>query len=480
MIDLLNVKKIGLWLGPVLFLLLILIHPDTLMSGVGWKVAALAIWMITWWITEAVPIPITSLLPMIGFPLLGIFNIKEATAPYASPIIFLFMGGFMIALALERHNLHKRIALNLIKITGLNGNGIILGFMIATAILSMWISNTATAVMMLPIALSVVGLVNANNSTGAGYSKFKTGLMLSIAYAANIGGIGTLIGTPPNVVLAGYINSFYNVDIGFLDWMKIGIPVMLLLLLVTYLLLTRVFYKNNLGRIEGADIMFKKELDTIGRWSNEERAVASIFGLTAMGWILKQQINQLIGQPLLTDTTTAMIGGVAMFMVPIDKKGKMLMQWEDMIKLPWGILILFGGGLCLAKAMESVGIVNLIGDAVASYQGVSQWTILILTTSIVLFMTELMSNVALITIFIPVLIGIASGMGINPYLLCIPATMAASCAFMMPISTPPNAVVFSSGFIRMRQMIKIGFALNIISIIVMVLAGLTVVSWVFG
>ncbi|MDH5475668.1 MAG: DASS family sodium-coupled anion symporter [Cyclobacteriaceae bacterium] len=471
-------KYISLVLGPLAFFLILYLHPNLYLETEGWKVLALAAWMITWWVTEAVPISITAILPMIVFPLLGVFDIKDATSPYASSIIFLFMGGFMLALAMEQHNLHKRIALSIIKITGVSGNGIILGFMIATASLSMWISNTATAVMMLPIALSVVGLLEKTYK--AEYlNQFKLGLLLSIAYSANIGGIGTIIGTPPNVVLVGYMESFYDISIDFLDWMLVGIPVVIVLLMITYFLIVKVLFPIKELEVSGANQLLENEINKLGKWTNEQKMVAVVFALTAIGWVFKQQINQLIGEPLLNDTVTAMMGGVAMFSLPINKKGKMLMEWEAMKRLPWGILILFGGGICLAKGMEKSGVVNLLAETVSGDGKMAMWVVIAILTAIMLFMTEIMSNVALTTIFIPVVIGITNGLGISPFYLVVPVTMAASCAFMMPISTPPNAVVFSSGFIRVRDMMKAGFILNVISVIVLVIAALTFVKWIW-
>ena len=472
------IRFIPLFLGPAAFLLLYNFHPDSIVTEDGWKVLSLAIWMMIWWISEAVPIPVTALLPMIGFPMLEIFSIQESTSPYASSIIFLFMGGFMLALAMEHHNLHKRIALNIIRITGVNGQGIILGFMIATAVLSMWISNTATAVMMLPIALSVVNLLDKSYDKKQ-LQKFKLALFLSIAYSANIGGIGTIIGTPPNVVLAGYMESFYGISINFVDWLKVGVPVVLLLLTVTYLLLVKVLFPVQSLSGSGAQELLEQEIQALGKWTLEQKVVAIIFGLTAFGWIFKQQINQVLGQNLLNDTVTAMTGGVLMFCIPVKKDGQLLMEWKSMKKLPWGILILFGGGLCLAKGMEKSGIVTLLSDVVAADNQMSLWLVITLLTTIMLFTTEVMSNVALTTIFIPVVIGIANGLNINPFYLTVSVTMASSCAFMMPISTPPNAVVFSSGYIRMRDMIRAGVLLNVISVIVLVIVAHTLVRWVW-
>jgi sodium-dependent dicarboxylate transporter 2/3/5 len=402
--------------------------------------------------------------------MLGIFTVTEATSSYASPIIFLFMGGFMIALGLEKHNLHMRIALGLLKITGTSGNGIVLGFLISTALLSMWISNTATAVMMLPIASSVVALLSSKAGQIESEKKFAISLMLCIAYAANIGGTMTLIGTPPNVVMAGYLNQLLGIQIGFAQWMMIGVPTGIFLLACTYFLLTKVLFVNNLKTIDGSAQMIKIEFEKLGRITKPEMMVIIIFAITTTGWIFKQQINALFGGNILTDHITAMIGGILMFSAPTSfKNNEYLMSWEDTKRLPWGILLLFGGGMALANGLAEVGIIDLIGAFVSTQSGVHIIVLMVIVTALVLIMTEFMSNVALITIMIPVIIGIAQGLGINPMILVVPATLASSCAFMMPISTPPNAIVFSSGHIKMRDMLRAGFALNLISIIVLTL-----------
>ena len=445
----------------------------------AWRVLGVALWMVAWWISEAAPLAVTALLPIILFPALGVFQVKEATAPYASPVIFLFMGGFFIALGLEEHGLHKRIALGLIKITGTSANGIILGFMIATGFLSMWISNTATTIMMLPIAASVVKLVQHDSLDSNGFSKFALALMLGIAYAANIGGLATIIGTPPNVVFAGYAQELLHTEIGFADWMMVGVPVSLVLLTITYILLTQLLYKNRLGQMSNAEALIKREIHQLGKWKREERMVALVFALTAFMWIVKEPLNNVLGFTLLNDTVTAMIGGLLMFIIPMDGKAEQkLLIWKATERLPWGILLLFGGGMTLAKAMEKTGIVDLISDVISQNHFSILIIFLILITTM-LFLTELMSNVALATVFIPIVIAIAEGANIDPLVLSIPVAMAASCAFMMPISTPPNAIVFSSGHIRMTQMVKAGIWLNIISVLVLFLAAQTLVGWIW-
>ncbi|MGD1958646.1 MAG: SLC13 family permease [Fulvivirga sp.] len=469
-------KIIGFTFGPFIFTVLLFLFGE---SDIG-RVLALAVWMITWWITEAAPIPVTALLPLVLLPYLGIFTVAESTAPYASPIIFLFMGGFMIALGLEKHNLHQRIALNLIKITGTSGNGIILGFMIATALLSMWISNTATTVMMLPIATSVVQLLLKDNEMNKSDKRFALGLMLSIAYAANIGGTMTIIGTPPNVVMTGYLSELVEFEMNFSQWLPIGLPAGLSILVCTYFLITRVLFSNGIRKIEGSHALIQDKLQSLGKFSKEEKLVTFVFTLTALCWVFKPNINVLIGYPFLSDATTAMAGGILMFIMPINfKKSKFLVRWEDTQRLPWGILILFGGGMTLAKGMEKSGIIQVIGEYVAQNSELGILSLIAIVTTIVLFMTELMSNVALVTIFIPVIIGVAGGLGINPLYLVIPATIASSCAFMMPISTPPNAIVFASGHIKIRDMMRAGVLLNIVSILILVLIGKWLVPLLF-
>lgn len=466
-----KLQYIALALGPIVFITIQWANPQFWFPEIGWDVFSIALWMIIWWIFEAIPIFATALLPMILFPVTGVFSLVDATSPYASPIIFLFMGGFMLALAMEKHQLHRRIALSLIRLTGTNANGIILGFMLATAVLSMWISNTATAVMMLPIALSVVKLLEFSENQFSGFNRFKTALFLSIAYSANVGGMATIIGTPPNVVLVGLVKSILNIEIGFSNWLIIGIPSTAVMLFLIYQMLTKILFKHGIKKIEKAELFISQELKKLGNWSKEEKWVAVIFGITAFCWIAKSQINSLLGADILNDTVTAMSGGMATFLVPLNKSGKMLMNWEDMKNLPWGILILFGGGMVLAKAMEEAGFVDMIGEAIGQYQNIPVWALVLILTALALFLTEIMSNVALTTIAIPMVLSIANGLDVEPLLLAIPVAMATSCAFMMPISTPPNAIVFSSGYINIKQMVRAGILLNIIAVVVLVLAG---------
>ncbi len=478
-------KQVGFFLGPSLFLLLEFLLPSSLFTQNAIHVLAIAGWLVTWWISEAAPIPVTALLPLILFPALGIMTMTDAAMPYANPVIFLFMGGFMIALALEKHRLHERIALNLIRITGTSGNGIILGFTLATALLSMWISNTATALMMLPIALSVIDLLRQPESElGAALSKnekyFALGLMLSIGYSASIGGMATIIGTPPNVVFAGFMREFYQTDLEFGRWMLVGLPVTFLTLFSAYFLITRVLYPNKMKSVPGSELLITNRLLALGKMKKEEKRVLMVFALTSFCWIFQNLINSFFDGKVLNDTNIAMTGGILMFLVPSNfKRSEFLLDWEYTKRLPYGILILFGGGICLAKGMETTGIVNLIGETVANRNAMSVWMLAGILAAIALFLTEIMSNVALVTIFIPVVFGIANGLGINPLILGMPVTFAASCAFMFPISTPPNAIVFSSGHIAMKDMVRAGVLLDIVSLVIIILTTVTLVSCVY-
>ena len=473
-------KRIGLILGPLSFVMAILLSPNDLLNPLAWRVIGVALWMIIWWATEAAPIAVTALLPIVLFPLIGVFSIDAATAPYANKIIFLFMGGFMLGLGMERHNLHKRIALNLILKTGTSPNGIILGFMLTTAFISMWISNTATTVMMLPIGMSIINLLEIDQKASAPKRKFALGLMLSIAYAANVGGTATIIGTPPNVAWVGFMSNMVGYEITFSTYLLIGLPICFVMLLIVYFMITRVLYPSKIGTLSASTDIIEEQLRSLGHMSGAEKKVAIIFIGTALTWILRGSLNRLFGTDLLNDAMIAMTGGGLMFITPIHiNRNEFLLEWEYTKKLPWGILLLFGGGLSLAKAMEESNIVQTIGEVIAGSGEVNSILLIAGLTAFMLFMTEVMSNVALTVIFVPVVIGISQNLGINPMYLTVPVTLAASYAFMMPISTPPNAIVFSSGMIRMKDMIRAGIWLNIIAIILLVILSQTLVPLIY-
>jgi sodium-dependent dicarboxylate transporter 2/3/5 len=459
-------KTIGLLLGPMVFFSALVFQPDTFSTD-AWKVICVASFMLVWWVSEAVPIPVTSLLPILLLPWLDVMPISEAAEPYASDIVFLFLGGFMLALALEKWNLHRRIALNIVRITGTGANRIILGFMLATAALSMWISNTATAVMMLPIALSVVNLLlKDEENTSKGVRNFALVLMLGIAYGANVGGIATLIGTPPNIVMAGILKTNHGIDISFFEWMKVGLPFSLVMLFVTYWFLTYVLFPNKLGTFKKAEAIIDREIKALGPLTHQEVRVLVIFVGTALLWIFRKVINDNLSFIELTDAGIAIFASVMLFVVFVgDKTQKSLLAWKDTEKLPWGILLLFGGGLSLANALKVVGLIDMIGDSFTGLGEVNPLWIILGLATVSLFLTELMSNVALTSVFVPLVAAVAVGVGQDPLDYAVPVTLAASCAFMLPMSTPPNAIVFASGHISVAQMVRGGIVLNIVAIL---------------
>lgn len=461
-------SKIGLFLGPILFFVLISI-PQIVVTESADAVIAVALWMIIWWVTEAVSISVTALLPLLLFPILKIMPIGDVGANYGSPIVFLFFGGFVMALALEKVNLHKRIALNIIRLTGTTANRVVLGFMIATAVLSMWISNTASTVVMLPIAMSVIHLLIEDAD---GFTKrdrnFALSVMLGIAFAANAGGIATVIGTPPNSVLIGLLENEYQIEISFLKWMLIGLPFSLIMIAICYFVLVKWFFPTKNLKFKASKTIIHEELGKLGPTSGKEKMVLIIFGVTVFLWVFRTMINSLIPSLGLSDTLISIFAAITLFTLPYNlKTGDFILKWQDTQKLAWGILILFGGGLSLANGMSVSGIVDLVAAAIAQSNLSILFTASLLIV-LMLFMTELMSNVALVAVLAPVVAGIAIGLGVPITYLLIPITIASSCAFMLPMATPPNAIVFASGYIKVHEMARAGFILNIISVLLLI------------
>ena len=462
-------KQIGLILGPSFFIFLQFLTLDGLSSQVT-TVIALAAWMICWWITEAVSISVTALLPLVVFPLFDIMSMNEVGANYGSSIVFLFFGGFVLALALEKVNLHKRIALNIIHKTGTTPNRVILGFMIATAFMSMWISNTASTVVMLPIALSVIQLLVKSDGVFTKEERhFSLSVMLGIAFSANAGGIATVIGTPPNSVLIGLLENEYNMEISFLKWMIIGLPFSATMIGIIYLVLTRWMFPNKGIEFASSNALIAQKLSDLGPTSPQEKHVLRIFALTVFLWVFRTLINSFFPSLGLSDTMISVGCAIALFSIPHQfKKGVFILKWEDTSRLAWGILILFGGGLALAKGMSTTGIVALITDGIANANLNVLLTVSLLIL-LMLFMTELMSNVALVAVLAPVVAGIAIGLEIPILYLLIPVTMASSCAFMLPMATPPNAIVFASGYVKVAQMARVGIFINLIAVTLLIL-----------
>lgn len=431
------------------------------------KVIAFAVLMISLWVTEALPMPAVAMLPLVLFPLFKISTIEATAGGYANPVIFLFMGGFMLGLAIEKCNLHKRIALNIVRITGTSGNRIILGFIISTGLISMWLSNTATTMMMFPIALSVVKVIEVNHLHKEGVKNFALSIMIAIALASNFGGIATLIGTPPNVAYAGFINKKYNYTIAFVDWLLLCMPLAILLLFSLYMVMVKWLYPNHMKSDETTTTIIRNEITGLGNYNKAEKRVLIIFCCTAFLWITKDLLNQYI--PLkLDDNMIALMGAITLFIVPNGKNGEALLEWKDTKNMAWGILLLFGGGIALAGALEKAGLMLQLGQWFAGF-GSNTLLLIFMVTLISLFVSEVMSNVAQVIVFAPVVSALAEAAHIHPLQLGIPMTLAASCASMLPMGTPPNAIAFSSGYIKLKDMTRVGFVMNIISVILITL-----------
>ena len=470
-------KNIGFFLGILgALVVLFLPNPETL-SIEAHRAAAIFVWMGIWWATEAVPIAITALIPLVFFPLLGVSSIESTAAPYANKNVFLFLGGFFLSIAIQKCNLHKRIALTVLKYTGTKGRSIIGGFMLSSCLLSMWIMNTSTTIMLLPIGLAIITVVKESMHDLSEIDKinFQVALLLGIAYAANIGGIATLIGTAPNMALNGFMEEQYGVSISFLDWMKVGLPVSLILLPLTWFTLTRISFPVNFETSAETQEAIQTMRESIGKTKTPEKRVFIIFLITALLWVFRSPINDIPGMEGLTDPGIAMLCGLTLFLTPSggDQEHNLL-QWKDAEKgVPWGILLLFGGGLTLAAAAQNTGLAAWIGNLMPV--GLSMVFLVVIFTTLIIFLTELTSNLATTATFLPIVAVIATQFGFNPLLLTASIAIAASCAFMLPVATPPNAIVFGSELIKVPQMMRAGIAINIIAIVIVSLAGIYLV-----
>ncbi len=465
-------------------------------------VGAVATLMAVWWMTESMPLSVTSLLPIVLFPVLTALEVAEVTAPYANPIVFLFLGGFLIAIAMQKWNLHRRIALLTLARVGTHPRQIILGLMIATAFLSMWVSNTATTLMMLPIGLSVLTLV-VENSRNAGTRAesaamteeirsgkaisdviedrdvriFGVALVLAIAWAATIGGLGTLLGSPPNAIVAGYISEELGRTVGFAQWMMLGVPIVIVFIGLAWLLITRVIFRFHLDEVPGGKELIDEEIAALGPMSQGEKTVLGVFLTAAFFWIVPGLLSgigtlgeQLPWLELFDDTVVAIAAGVLLFLIPGDKQGNMTLEWNDAEEgLPWGVLLLFGGGLSLAAAVAGTGLDAWFGAQVSGLGALPIVLLLAVVVTIVLLLTEITSNTATAATFIPILGGVAVGIGVDPMTLLIPAALAATCAFMLPVGTPPNAIVFATGQVKITEMVRGGVVLNIVGVVLITL-----------
>jgi sodium-dependent dicarboxylate transporter 2/3/5 len=479
-------RTLALAAGPLLAAAVLLLPEASGLSTAGHRTGAAAVWMAVWWITEAVPIPVTALLPLVLFPGMGVLSMSDSAAPYANEIIFLFMGGFFLAAAMESCGLHRRIALGIIHRVGLSPARVVLGFMVATAFLSMWISNTATTAMMLPIGVAVADLLRGEGDR----QDFNLGiaLMLGMAYGASVGGVATLIGTPPNAIFAAAASELLGVEIGFGEWMLVGLPVAIVMIPAGWFVLVRVMYRP--GPLAGdAASLLDAEIRELGPASRAERRVAAVFILTALAWILRapKEVGSVVVpglqqlSPGLRDSTIAMAASLVLFMAGRgDGTGQPLLTWTRARRIPWGVLLLFGGGLSLARAMETSGLSQWIGGGVAALGTVNLVLLFALVATLFVFLTELTSNAATATMAMPVLVGAAMAMGMAPLPFMIVATLASSMAFMLPVATPPNAIVFGSSYLNIAHMARAGFVMNLVAIAVVTLAAWLIVPGVFG
>lgn len=467
---------VGLISGPALFILTLLFFRPEGLSAAGLAVLASTIWIAVWWMTEAIPIPVTSLLPIILLPMTGGLDIDATTSAYGNDTIFLFMGGFMVALAMEKWNLHRRIALNIISLIGTNTDRIILGFMVATGFLSMWISNTATAMMMVPIGLAIIYQVSDalqdDQSIDTSKENFSFGkaMMLGIAYSASLGGIATIIGTPPNAALAAMLKQMYGIELSFATWMLFGVPIAWIFIAIAWVYLVKFAFPLKVKALPGGKEIIQKEKENLGYASYEEKAVFVVFVLTALAWITRSFVLIELN-PNIDDAIIAMAAAVVLFIIPAkNKKGDFLLDWTTAVKLPWGILLLFGGGLAIAAGFTESGLSKWIGSQLTALEGVHIIFVLLIVTALVIFLTEITSNTATANMMYPIMGALGLALGIHPYAVMIAAGVAASCAFMLPVATPPNAVVFGSGYLRIPDMAKAGFFLNMIGIILVTAA----------
>ena len=455
-------RRFNIILGPSLFFIFyFLIHPFDGMNSESHAIFCSVLWIATWWITEAIPIPVTSLLPLVLFPLTGGLDLKLTASSYGDKIIYFYMAGFFLAIAMEKWNLHKRIALNIINVVGYNKKSMVLGFMIATAFLSMWLSNTSTSIMMLPIGIAIVSQVSLKNTILN--SNFGKVLMLGIAYSASIGGFATIYGTPPNLILLSNIEEYFNLSIDFSSWFIMAFPLSCILLFICwYYLVNFSFDLSSLSNVSKETISSK--IKELGKIKYEEKAVLLIFIVFILGLLSKQFISEFI--PQIDDTIIAISIAIFLFLIKSSDGENNLIEWSDGVKLPWGIILLFGGGLSIATAMKSSGLALWIGELAYNIDSLDLILIVIIIVMIVNFLTEITSNLATVSMLLPILASISISLGIHPYIIMVSATIAASCAFMLPVATPPNAVVFGSGYLKMTDMVKTGLVMNVISIVI--------------
>jgi len=472
-------QRIGLVAGPAVFALMLLFaQQQTAMPDVAWRVAAVGIWMALWWATEAIPVPATAFIPLVTFDLLGIAPMAEAAKSYAHPIIYLFLGAFILALAVEKWSLHRRIALWILSHTGTDGRRLILGFMVVAALLSMWMTNTSTTMMLMPIAVSVAGLIGdqALHVEEREARQFRIALLLGLAYSTTIGGLSTLVGTPPNILLAAFLQDRYGLEIAFLDWMMIGVPLTAVLLPLGWWILTSLVFPVRIPASERTHDMIVEMRRDLGPMSRAEKRVALLFFCVVLLWMTRSLLSRVLDLPGLSDTGVVMAAALLLFVIPSgDRIRGPLMHWVDVNRLPWCVLVLFGGGLSLAAQVSASGLAVWLGEGLSPLASLGLLALVLASAGLVVFLTEMTSNLATTATFLPVIAAIALQADIDPLILCVPVTLAASCAFMLPVATPPNAIVYASGSLRIADMIRAGFVMNLVSLVLLTLVALFLV-----
>ena len=455
---------IGLFLGPIIAALMMASDAPGDLSDAGWNTAAIGVLMAIWWATEAVPIAVTALLPLALFPIFDIASIQDTASPFANKVIFLFLGGFIIAFAMQRWNLHKRIALTVLQVVGGNGRSLVGGFMVAAAAVSMWVMNTSTTMMMLPIAVSIIGVIHATVGGLDEHARndFQYSLLLGVAYGATIGGMATLVGTAPNAILVGFMQETYGTEIDFASWMLVGLPLSIVMLPIAWFVLTRVVFKVDFHTSPESRAALADMKEELGPISTPEKRVAIVFLCVAVAWVTRPLLVQIPGLQGLDDSGIAIAGAIALFVLPSgNRQDPLLLRWNYAEQLPFGVLLLFGGGMSLARRVADTGLAQWIGSNLETVGSLPLPVIVIVAAAMIIFLTELTSNIATTTTFLPVVGAIAIESGFDPIVVAVPVTFAASCAFMLPVATPPNAIVFGSGMLTIPKMVRAGMMLNI-------------------
>lgn len=490
-LDKIGGKYIGFFLGLIVFAGMLLLPVPDGMKPAAWKVAAVTALMAIWWITDAIPIPATGLIPIVLFPALGVMSAKNAAAPYADDVIYLFMGGFFLAVTMERWNLHRRVALNTIKLVGASPARLVLGFMLATAFLSMWVSNSATAMMMVPIGLAVVAEVTGLTPMqikdgGAGARKFDLNfgrcLMLGIAFAASIGGLATIIGTPPNAILVAQVKTLYGYTITFFDWLLFGFPLAAITLFVTWFMLTKLIFPTGQFAAGDAGRVIDDEIAMLGPTTRQEKAILFVATCMATLWIVSGFLfKNYESLKMIKDSTIAIGGAVLLFAWPVDlKKGKFLLDWKTGVKIPWDVVLLFGGGLAIANGFAETDLTKYIAQQFEMLAGMHLYLLLTLIVIFTISLTEVTSNTATATLLVPIMGSVALAMGINPLGPMIAAAIAASYAFMLPVATPPNAVAYGSGCFTIKDMAMAGLWINLACFIIIPVVLYTLIPLFWG